>query len=75
MIDCPFQLDKKTNLWTCPVCGWEYPKESECPPRRNCSESARVEECDIELDKYKQSPCYKKRIAKSGNKPESNEFV
>lgn len=33
-IDCPLTLiDGK---WTCPNCGWIYPKERDKPPQRNC---------------------------------------
>ena len=36
MSNCPFQLDAATNRWTCPQCGWVYPRQSQKPPKRNC---------------------------------------
>ncbi len=34
MSDCPFQL--VAGHWTCPQCGWVYPRAADRPPRRNC---------------------------------------
>lgn len=34
MNDCPLEL--VAGRWTCPQCGWVYPRESARPPRRNC---------------------------------------
>ena len=33
-MDCPFAL--VTSLWTCPQCGYVYPRPNEKPPRKNC---------------------------------------
>lgn len=37
MINCPLQL--VDGKWTCPLCGWVYPLDSEKPPHRNCPKS------------------------------------
>ena len=36
-MDCPFAL--VTSLWTCPQCGYVYPRPSDKPPRKNCSKA------------------------------------
>lgn len=36
MMACDFQLDSKTNLWTCRNCDYIYKIESDKPPRRYC---------------------------------------
>ena len=38
MTDCPFTLNAD-HLWQCPQCGWVYPRQSDKPPRRNCTKA------------------------------------
>jgi hypothetical protein len=35
--DCPLHII--ADKWTCPLCGWVYPLDSDKPPRRNCPAS------------------------------------
>jgi hypothetical protein len=37
MINCPLQ--RVAGKWTCPLCGWVYPLDSDRPPHRNCPKS------------------------------------
>jgi hypothetical protein len=39
-MDCALTL--VAGRWTCPQCGWVYPRESEKPPRRNCPAGGKV---------------------------------
>ena len=38
MTDCPFTLNADHH-WQCPQCGWVYPRQSDKPPRRNCTKA------------------------------------
>lgn len=37
MINCP--TDLVDGKWTCPLCDWIYPLDSDQPPKRNCPKS------------------------------------